>query len=122
VIANSRQYWVTLEEVEHFLDALEHTDEENTHLSPRLQQAMRDSLNCQLEELLAQVAEYEARTTVRSWAMSLPGGVRVEFHIARTAPLTSEPGAPRSEPKVIIDAAEARTTVRPALTAASLCG
>jgi hypothetical protein len=62
VIANSREYQITLEEALRFEEALAHVDEENAELSPRLRQAMRESLESQLEELRAQLAEYENRS------------------------------------------------------------
>jgi hypothetical protein len=62
VIANRREYQITLEEAARFEEALAHVEEENPELSPRLRQAMRESLQSQLDELRAQLAEYDERT------------------------------------------------------------
>ena len=62
MIANGREYQISLEEATRFEEALAHVDEENAELSPRLRQAMRESLESQLEELRAQLVEYEQQT------------------------------------------------------------
>jgi hypothetical protein len=62
VIANDREYQITLEETKRFEEALAHVEAENAELSPRLRQAVRESLETQLEELRAQLVKYQERT------------------------------------------------------------
>jgi hypothetical protein len=61
MIANEQEYRITVEEAAAFEEALATVDEENEQLSPRLRQAMRDSLESQLQTLRAEMAEYKAR-------------------------------------------------------------
>ena len=70
MIANRREYQITLEEATRFEEALAHAEEENAERSPRLRQAMRQSLQSQLDELRAQLIEYDERTRRGSQAHS----------------------------------------------------
>lgn len=60
MITNERQYRITTTKAERFEQALARAEGEGAHLHPRLQQAMRESLESQLEELREQIAAYEA--------------------------------------------------------------
>lgn len=75
MIANERQYGITKTAIERFEKALAQVDERAAERHPRLQQAMRAGMESQLEELRAQVAEYEALRDgrVRSLVVPLEG-------------------------------------------------
>lgn len=60
MITNERQYRITKAEIARFEAALAHAWEDAADLSPRLRQAMRDQFASQLEDLRAEVEEYEA--------------------------------------------------------------
>lgn len=60
MITNERQYRVTKAEIGRFEESLSHADEQGRGLHPDLQQAMRDGLESQLQELRDEVADYEA--------------------------------------------------------------
>ncbi|MBI4218596.1 MAG: helix-turn-helix domain-containing protein [Chloroflexi bacterium] len=60
MIANERQYRITKAAMERFEEALAKSQEPRTERDPRLQQAMREGIESQLEELREQLAEYEA--------------------------------------------------------------
>jgi ribosome-binding protein aMBF1 (putative translation factor) len=60
VIANERQYRITRRWLERFQQARAAVDEERGDLHPRARQAFRDQYDSQIEELRAQLAEYEA--------------------------------------------------------------
>lgn len=60
MITNERQYRITRAEAERFAAALAQPDEKLAHLHPRIRQAMREGAESQLEELQADLAEYEA--------------------------------------------------------------
>ena len=60
MITNERQFRITKGEIKRFEEALSKVDEQNKDLHPKLQTAMRESLDSQLQELCEQVAEYEA--------------------------------------------------------------
>jgi DNA-binding Xre family transcriptional regulator len=60
VITNERQYRITKAEAERFATALAQPEEKLAHLHPRIRQAMREGAESQLEELQADLAEYEA--------------------------------------------------------------
>lgn len=60
MIENELQYRITKSEADKFAEALEHVDEENANLHPRLRQAMRESLDSQLQDLQRELAEYDA--------------------------------------------------------------
>ena len=60
MITNERQYRITRAEVERFTAALAQPEEKLAHLHPRIRRAMREGAESQLEELQADLAEYEA--------------------------------------------------------------
>jgi ribosome-binding protein aMBF1 (putative translation factor) len=60
MITNERQYRITKAEVKRFEHAITSGREQETHLHPRLQQAIRESLESQIAELREELAEYEA--------------------------------------------------------------
>ena len=69
MIRNKFQYHITAREADKFAKALESADADTAHLDPALRRATRGALASQLEELRAQLAEYEAapgRKPVRS--------------------------------------------------------
>jgi ribosome-binding protein aMBF1 (putative translation factor) len=62
MIKNERQYRITKAQVERFRRALSQVDDEPcaTDLHPLLRKAREDALRSQLEELVSEIAEYEA--------------------------------------------------------------
>jgi ribosome-binding protein aMBF1 (putative translation factor) len=60
MITNERQYRITKGEIARFEEALSRADAQGKDLDPRLQQAMREGLESQLEELREDVTEYES--------------------------------------------------------------
>ncbi|MDQ2827678.1 MAG: helix-turn-helix domain-containing protein [Chloroflexota bacterium] len=60
MIENDLQYQITKSEADKFAEAVTYSDEENANLHPRLRQAMRESLESQLQDLRRELAEYEA--------------------------------------------------------------
>ncbi len=60
MIANERQYRITKAEANRFEAALGKIDEQNSHLHPRLRQAMRDGMESVLSILREQLAAYDA--------------------------------------------------------------
>ena len=60
MITNERQYRITRAEVEKFEQALAGTDTQKSALHPRLQQAMREGMKSQLQDLREELAQYEA--------------------------------------------------------------
>ncbi len=60
MITNERQYRITKTEIARFEQSLSHADEQGRDLHPDLQQAMREGLESQLQELREEVADYEA--------------------------------------------------------------
>ena len=60
MITNERQYRITKAEIGRFEESLSHADEQGRGLHPDLQQAMREGLESQLQELRDEVADYEA--------------------------------------------------------------
>lgn len=71
MITNERQYRITKAEAERFEEALARAEEQSAHLHPRLQQAMREGLESQLQELREQLAEYEALRSGRIAVLEL---------------------------------------------------
>ena len=71
MIANERQYRITKAAAERFEEALAKSRQPRTDLDPRLQQAMREGIESQLEELREQLAEYEALRTGRVTVLEL---------------------------------------------------
>ncbi len=65
MITNERQYRITKAEAKRFEEALAQPEKESLRIHPRIQQAMREGLESQLEELRDQIAEYEALRTGR---------------------------------------------------------
>jgi ribosome-binding protein aMBF1 (putative translation factor) len=63
VITNERQYRITQGWVERFEQARTSADEQKAHLPPRARQALRDQYASQIEELRAELADYEALRT-----------------------------------------------------------
>jgi ribosome-binding protein aMBF1 (putative translation factor) len=59
VIRNERQYRITKNWLERFTQARTSVEEQR-ELQPRAQQALRDQYDSQIEELSAEIAEYEA--------------------------------------------------------------
>jgi len=60
VITNERQYRITRNWLERFEHAHAEVEGQNGTLHPRAQQALRDQYDSQIEELRAELAEYEA--------------------------------------------------------------
>jgi ribosome-binding protein aMBF1 (putative translation factor) len=60
MITNERQYRITRSWLDRFEQAHAHVAAQGTTLPPRAQQAFRDQYGSQIEELRAQLAEYEA--------------------------------------------------------------
>ncbi|MGI8554198.1 MAG: hypothetical protein ACR2PL_25935 [Dehalococcoidia bacterium] len=60
MITNSREYQITKLEAGHFSEALARVDQETRELHPRFRQSMREALESQRDELLVQMAIYEA--------------------------------------------------------------
>ena len=60
MITTEHQFRITKGEIKRFEEALSKVGEQNKDLHPKLQTAMRESLDSQLQELCEQVAEYEA--------------------------------------------------------------
>ncbi len=59
MIENERQYIITKAQARKFRDALSQFDERRTDLEPALLKAQKDAMRSQLDELEAQVKEYE---------------------------------------------------------------
>jgi ribosome-binding protein aMBF1 (putative translation factor) len=59
VITNERQYRITRSEAEKFAAALARPDDGPSDIHPRIRQAMREGAQSQLDELRAQLREYE---------------------------------------------------------------
>lgn len=60
MITNERQYRITRNWLERFEQARAGVEEQEANLQPRARQALRDQYDSQIEELRAQLAEYEA--------------------------------------------------------------
>lgn len=60
MITNERELRITKGEIKRFEEALSKLDEQNKDPHPKLQIALRESLDSQLQELGEQVAEHEA--------------------------------------------------------------
>jgi ribosome-binding protein aMBF1 (putative translation factor) len=60
VITNERQYRITRSWLERFKQARAGAEEQGSNLHPRAQQAVRDQYDSQIEELRAELDEYEA--------------------------------------------------------------
>jgi HTH-type transcriptional regulator/antitoxin HigA len=60
VITNERQYRITRKWLERFPQAREGVDEQGAALQPRILQALRDQYDTQIEELGADIADYES--------------------------------------------------------------
>jgi ribosome-binding protein aMBF1 (putative translation factor) len=60
MIVNEREYQVTKAALRRFEEALAHVDDRAPERHPRLQRALRESMESQIEDLRAQVSEYEA--------------------------------------------------------------
>ena len=60
MITTEHQFRITKGEIKRLEEALSKVAEQNKDLHPKLQTAMRESLDSQLQELCEQVAEYEA--------------------------------------------------------------
>jgi ribosome-binding protein aMBF1 (putative translation factor) len=60
MITNERQYRITRSWLERFEQARGGVEEQDGKLHPRARQALRDQYDSQIEELRAQLAEYEA--------------------------------------------------------------
>jgi ribosome-binding protein aMBF1 (putative translation factor) len=60
VITNERQYRISKSWLERFERARDGVEQEGATLQPRARQALRDQYDSQIEELRAQLAEYEA--------------------------------------------------------------
>ena len=60
MITNERQYRITRSWLERFEQARAGVEDQATDLHPRARQALRDQYDSQVEELRAQLAEYEA--------------------------------------------------------------
>lgn len=71
MIANERQYRITKAAAERFEEALAKGQEQRSDLDPRLQQAMREGIESQLEELREQLAEYDALRSGRVTVLEL---------------------------------------------------
>lgn len=71
MIANERQYRITKAAVERFERALGQGHEQPSDLDPRLEQAMRQGIESQIEELQEQLAEYEALRNGRITVLEL---------------------------------------------------
>jgi hypothetical protein len=76
VIANADEYRITKEEAQRFEEALAAVEMENQDLAPRLRQAMREGLESQLQDLRAELAEYEARVKGPSAPAAEPRATR----------------------------------------------
>ncbi|MGH8798099.1 MAG: helix-turn-helix transcriptional regulator [Caldimonas sp.] len=59
MITNERQYQISKAEAAKFRAAVEAPDTKARLLHPRAQQALRDAAQSQLDDLLAEIAEYE---------------------------------------------------------------
>lgn len=59
MITNERQYRITKAQVDRFQEALDRVEEEYRDQDPILQKAMRDQIESQLVDLLAELEEYE---------------------------------------------------------------
>ena len=66
MITNERQFRITKGEIKRFEEALSKVDEQNKDLHPKLQTAMRESLDSQRQELCEQIAAYEALHALKS--------------------------------------------------------
>ena len=71
MIANERQYRITKAAAERFEEALAQGRDQPSDLDPRLQRAMREGIESQLDELREQIAEYEALRTGRGAVLEL---------------------------------------------------
>lgn len=60
MITNERQYRITKAEAKRFEEALAGAEKASASVHPRIQQAMREGLESQLQELRDQLTEYEA--------------------------------------------------------------
>ena len=65
-IISERQFRITKGEIKRFEEALSKVAEQNKDLHPKLQTAMRESLDSQRQELCEQVAAYEALHALKS--------------------------------------------------------
>lgn len=71
MIANERQYRITKTAAGRFEEALAQGQDPRSDLDPRFQQAMRDGIESQIEELREQLAEYEALRSGRVAVLEL---------------------------------------------------
>ena len=60
MITNERQYRITRSWLERFEQARTNAEQETVNLHPRARQALRDQYDSQVEELRADLADYEA--------------------------------------------------------------
>lgn len=66
MVANERQYWITLEWAERFEDAVAELNPNESNLHPRIFQALVAGYKSQAQELREQLAEYEAKHGIPS--------------------------------------------------------
>ena len=59
MITNERQYAITKAQAARFKEALAKPDEQGKKLHPKVQKAMREGLRSQLQDLEAEIAEFE---------------------------------------------------------------
>lgn len=71
MIANQRQYQMTRIALERFEQARRAVDEQGTELPPRARQALRDQYDSQIDELRAELAEYDALRSGRVSVLEL---------------------------------------------------
>ena len=71
MITNERQYRITKAEAKRFEEALAGAEKASAPVHPRIQQAMREGLESQLQELREQLAEYEALRSGRAIVLDL---------------------------------------------------
>ena len=98
MITNERQYQVTRRKIAEFEQALAEADERHVALSPQLRQAAKDGIRSQLDDLRAELAEYEAlrdggADVIESTSLAGIGEALIKARIARS--LTQEELAQR---------------------------
>jgi len=59
MITNERQYAITKAQAERFKETLAKPDEQGKKVHPKVQKAMREGLQSQLQDLEAEIAEFE---------------------------------------------------------------
>ena len=118
MIANERHYRITRSWLERFQQTRNGVGEDGAALQPRAQQALRDQYDSQIEELRAQLSEYEAtryagvrfeRLQAVAGALGVTIREQVVLPVTGATDAVSGPGAKATD-GISLDARSARLT------------